>query len=449
MIGAKEFRMMRDRVLAYSSAEETELVLGGGREDLTRFGENRITQNVSEERYELRIRARIGKRQGLATTNDFSSAGLEACVDEAVDLAKIQSESDRVIPFHVGDERSEDAAWSEDTASQDAAARADWVRRAVDLAAADDIELGGIALSSEGTIADYGEIEPFAIASSTGLYRFGRKTRAVFEVSAQKDEGAGRSRVLARSVADIDPEAVAADACRRCLESRDPATIEAGKSTVIFEAEAVQDLLFFLTYLGFNGLGAAEKRSALADKLGEKVFGDLVTLKEEPGHPGLFGIGFDGEGVDTRPTTLIEQGVMKSFLHDRSSAAMMGQEATGHGLPAPNPWGAFLRFPVLAGGEQSLEELIGGVERGVFVTRLWYTNVVDPMRMSVTGMTRDGTFLIENGALAGPVKNFRFNQSLLDLFGNIEALGQEQSLGSMVLPHLRVKDFNFTSGTDF
>lgn len=449
MIGEKEFRAIRDRVLAYSSAEETEVVLGGGREDLTRFGENRITQNVSEERYELRIRARLGRKQGLATTNDFSDASLERCVDAAVDLATIQEENERIIPFHEGDARSEDAAWSADTAEADADLRAGWVEEAVALAEADGIELGGIALTSEGSIGDYGQIEPFAVANSSGLFRFARKTRTVFEASAQKGDGAGRSRVLARSAAAVDPEAIAADACRRCLESADPASLDPGSYTVIFEAEAVQDLLFFLTYLGFNGMAVAEKRSPLADKLGERVFGENITLREVPNHPDLSDISFDGEGVDTRAISLIEEGVLRSFLHDRSSAQLTGQEATGHGLPAPNTWGAFVRFPVLSGGEQSLEELIGGVERGVLVTRLWYTNVVDPMRMIVTGMTRDGTFLIEKGSLAGPVKNFRFNQSLLDLFSNVEALGQEQSLGNMVLPHLRVKDFNFSSGTDF
>ncbi len=449
MIGEKEFRDIRDRVLAYSSADETELVLGGGREELTRFGENRITQNVSEERYELRIRVRLGKRVGLATTNDFTDASLERCVDEAIDLARIQEESDRVIPFHEGDERSEDKAWSEETVRADADLRARWVEAAVAHATAEGIELGGIALTSEGSIGDYGQIEPFAVANSTGLFRFARKTRTVFEVSAQKGDGAGRSRVLARSTSDVDPVAVAADACRRCLESADPTQLDPGSYTVVFEAEAVQDLLFFLTYLGFNGMAVAEKRSALADKLGEKVFGDNITLREMPGHPDLSDIDFDGEGVDTRAISLIENGVVKSFLHDRGSAHLTGQEATGHGLPAPNAWGAFIRFPVLSGGEKSLEELIGGVERGLFVTRLWYTNVVDPMRMIVTGMTRDGTFLIENGKLTGPVKNFRFNQSLIDLFGNVEELGQEQSLGNMVLPHLRVKEFNFSSGTDF
>ena len=449
MIGEKDFRDIRDRVLAYSKADETELVLGGGREDLTRFGENRITQNVSEERYELRIRVRLGKRIGLATTNEFTDASLERCVDEAMDLARIQEESDRVIPFHEGDERSEDAAWSEDTATADAELRARWVEQAVARAAADGIELGGIALTSEGSIGDYGSIEPFAVASSTGLFRFAKKTRTVFEVSAQKGDGAGRSRLLASSIADVDPTAVAADACKRCLESADPAALDPGSYTVVFEAEAVQDLLFYLTYLGFNGMAVAEKRSPLADKLGERVFGENITLREMPEHPDLSDIAFDGEGVDTRAISLIEKGVVTSFLHDRSSANLTGQEATGHGLPAPNAWGAFIRFPVLTGGEQTLEELIGDVEHGVFVTRLWYTNVVDPMRMIVTGMTRDGTFLIENGKLAGPVKNFRFIHSLIDLFGKVEALGQEQSLGNMVLPHLRVRDFNFSSGTDF
>ena len=449
MIDEKAFRGIVDRVLAASNADETELVLGGGREELTRFGENRITQNVSEERYELRVRVRLGRRIGLASTNDLSPGGLERCVEDAEALARIQPESEQVIDFHRGDARSEDRAWSARTASVDAATRAAWVKTAVDVAAGEGIELGGIALSTDGTIGDYGEIGQFGVANSSGLFRYGRHSRAVFEVSAQKGDGAGRSRILVRDAGDVDAEAVARDACRRCLDSRSPRELAPGSYTVVFEAEAAQDLLFYLTYLGFNGLAVAEERCPLADKLGEKVFGENVTLREDPADPRLFGIGFDGEGVDTQALTLIDRGVVRGFLHDRASAHRSGQTATGHGLPQPNAWGAFVRFPVMDGGPASLEGLIGGVERGVLVTRLWYTNVVDPMRMVITGMTRDGTFLIENGALAGPVKNFRFNQSLIDLFGKVEALGEAQTLGNAVLPHLRVADFRFSSGTDF
>ena len=449
MIGEKEFREILARVFGLCKADEVEVSLGGGRECLTRFGENVITQNVAEERYELRVRVRDGRKMGLARTNDFAQESLARCVAEAEGLASFQEESDRVIDFHAGGERSEDGAWDAACAQTSAMTRAGWVKTAVDVAAAQGIEVGGIALTSEGSIGDYGEIEPFAVANSTGLYRFGRKTRAILEVSAQKGDGAGRSRILARSSAEIDAEKVARDACRRALESQNPAPIVPGPMTVVFEAEAVRDLFSFLCYIGLNGLAVAEKRSPLWDKLGEKVFGENITLLDDPGHPGLFGLGFDGEGVDTRKVSIIEKGVLKGFYHDRLSAHMTGQEATGHGLPAPNNWGAFPRFPVLAGDSGGTAELIAGVETGVFVTRLWYTNVVDPQRMVVTGMTRDGTYRIEGGKLAGPVTNLRFNQSLLDLFNNVSGLGAGEGLGDIVLPALRVEAFNFSSGTDF
>jgi PmbA protein len=449
MIGEKEFREIQERVFEMSTADETEIILGGGLENLTRFGENRITQNVSEERYELRIRCRVGRRMGLATTNDFHEDGLRRCVDEAISLAGIQEESDRVIEFARGDQRSEDSAWARESCDLPASTRAEWVKIAVDMAKAEGVEVGGIALTSEGTIADYGEIEPFAVANTNGLFRFGKKTRAIFEVSAQKDDGAGRSRILARSAADVDPEAVASDAIERALASRNPVQVDPGSYTVVFEAEAVTDLLFFLTYMGVNGLALAEKRCPLGDKLGQKVLGDNITLLEDPGYPGLFGIGFDGEGIDTRSFPIVENGVLRSFLHDRLSAHLTGQEPTGNALPQPNGWGAFTRFPVLKGGDASLDELVAGVDRGLLVTRLWYINLVDPMNMTVTGMTRDGTFLIEGGKIVGPVKNFRFNQSLLNFFNSVEQLGKIEDLGNVALPSMRVKGFNFTSGTDF
>jgi predicted Zn-dependent protease len=311
------------------------------------------------------------------------------------------------------------------------------------------MEVGGIALDREGTIYDYGEIGPFGVANSTGLFRYGKLTQTAFEVSARKGEGAGRVRKSSMRVAEIDAGAVTRDACDRVEASLNPRDLDPGKYTVIFEDEAVKDLAFFLGYLGFNGLSVAEGRSPLAGKLGEKVFGDNITFREDPGHPDLNGLGFDGEGVDSKKMDIIRDGVVSGFYHDRRSAFLMGHEATGHGLPAPNSWGAFARYPVMDGGEASLEEMVAGLDHGVLVTRLWYTNVVDPMRLIVTGMTRDGTFLVEDGKIVGAVKNFRFNQSLLDLFQNVEQLGRVASLGETVLPHLRVKDFNFSSSTDF
>ena len=423
--------------------------MGGGIEHLTRFGENRITQNVSEERYELRIRVRRGRRMGLATTNDFSAESLARATADAEALAAIQEESDRVLDFHADGQRKENSAHDAGTADVTPETRAQWVAAAVEVAARQGMEVGGIALTSEGSIGDYGDIQPFAIANSTGLYRFARKTRAVFEVSAQRGEGAGRHRILARSASQVDPAAIAREACRRAAESANPSDLAPGSYTVVFEAEAVRDLIWFLAYLGFNGMSVAEKRSPLWDKLGQRVFGPNINFGEEPDHPGLFGIGFDGEGVDTRAVKLIENGVLRSFLHDRLSAHLTQQTPTGHGLPAPNSWGAFPYFPVLKGGTASLADLIAGVERGVLVTRLWYCNVVDPMRMIITGMTRDGTFLIEGGKVLRPVKNFRFNQSLLELFNNVEALGKVEAMGDMALPPLTVRNFHFSSGTDF
>ncbi len=449
MISEQEFRKISEKVFELSSAEETEITLGGGHENLTRYGENRITQNVSEERYEMRIRVRQGQKVGVATSNDLSDESLKRCLDEALGIALVAAEDDTVQPFAKGDSRSESEAWDADTAQVSADTRADWVAEAVDIARSKDMEVGGIALDREGTIYDYGEIGPFGVANCGGLFRYGQLTSAAFEISAQKGEGAGRARKSSRKVSEIDAGAVARDACERAEAALNPQDLDPGKYTVIFEAEAVTDLAFFTGYLGFNGLNVAEGRSPLADKLGEKVFGENITFREDPGHPDLHGLTFDAEGVDTRKMDLIRDGVVSGFYHDRRSAKICGHEPTGHALSQPNSWGAFARFPVLDGGEASLDEMVAGLDRGVLVTRLWYTNVVDPMRMIVTGMTRDGTFLVEEGKIVGAVKNFRFNQSLLDFFQNVEQLGQVQDLGGTLLPHLRVKDFNFSSSTDF
>ncbi|MDP6419486.1 MAG: TldD/PmbA family protein, partial [Candidatus Krumholzibacteria bacterium] len=420
MIEIKEFEQICETVFSHSSSDETELVLGGGMENLTRFGENRITQNVSEERYELRIRVRVGQRSGVATTNDFSSESLNRVTDEAIQIARAQKDDPTLLSFHRGDRRVEDGAWHASCSELSADQRAGWVKTAVDHAKSRGMEIGGIALSRDGSIRDYGEIEPFAVANSSGLFRFGSLSESVLEVSATAGDGAGRARASFRDAGKIDALAIARDACDRAEASQNPETLPPGKYRVLFEAEAVRDLIFFFHYIGLNGLGVAEGRSPLAGKIGEQIVGENITLSEDPDHPDLWGLRFDGEGVDSRKMDLIRDGRLLSYLHDRKSASQLDSEPTGHGLPAPNSWGAFPRFPLLKGGKKNLDEMIAGVEDGVLVTRLWYTNIVDPMNMIITGMTRDGTFRIQEGKIGPAVKNFRFNQGLLDLFSQVE-----------------------------
>jgi predicted Zn-dependent protease len=207
--------------------------------------------------------------------------------------------------------------------------------------------------------------------------------------------------------------------------------------------------LFWFLAEAFNGQQVEEGRSALSGKVGERVFGPNVDLHDDPYHDLLRNRPFDGEGLPTRRVALVEGGVVKGFVYDRKTAAKVGVEPTGHGLPVPNIVGAIPSSLVMAGGSTSVDDMVKGTKKGILVTRLWYIRLVDPKKLIVTGMTRDGTFLVENGKITQGVKNLRFNESLIHMLSNVEAISPQERIYGFAVPGLLVKDFAFTSATLF
>jgi predicted Zn-dependent protease len=215
------------------------------------------------------------------------------------------------------------------------------------------------------------------------------------------------------------------------------------------EPAAVADLLQEMAWISFGALLVQEGRSFLAGRLGERVMGENVTLRDDPYHPLHRSAPFDSEGIPTQPVTIIEKGFAKSPVYDRRTAAKEGRESTGHALPIPNTLGPVARNLVLEGGGETLDSLIAGVDRGLLVTRVWYTNVVDPGTVTITGMTRDGLFAIENGRVTHAVRNFRFNQSVVQLLGQVEAMSVPERVGGVVCPAVRAAGFHMSSLTEF
>ena len=252
---------------------------------------------------------------------------------------------------------------------------------------------------------------------------------------------------------ELDPEALADRAARKALESVNPQEIEPGRATVILEPAAVLDLLGFL-FFDFGGLAVHEKRSCLTGRVGQKIFGENIDVRDDVFHPLQSGSSFDGEGVPRQRVTLVEKGVAKNLVYARATARKMGTEPTGHGFPLPNEYGEAPMNIVMEGNKSSVEEMIASTERGLLVTRLWYIREVDPYRKLLTGMTRDGTFFIEGGKVRHGVRNLRFNQSVIEMLAQVEMLGTpERTSGEesfdMVVPALKVRDFNFSSVTKF
>jgi predicted Zn-dependent protease len=426
-----------------------EAVLGGGRAELTRFANNEITQNVSERRYVLSVRVVRGRRTGRATGNDLSDAGIARLVGRADEAARLSPEIDDLLPLPAAQRYRPVDAVDAATASLGPEERALEVKRAVARCREAGLAGAGLYETGAGTIGEYGTISPLAIANSNGLFAWHDSTDARFTISALDGAASGWASAESHACRDIDGAAVAARAVEKAVRSRKPKPLEPGRYTVVLEPAAVADLLTDTAWLSFGALPVQEGRSFLSGRMGERVLGENVTIRDDPYHPLHRGAPFDAEGMPTRPVTIVERGIARSPVYDRQTAAKEGRESTGHGLPVPNPYGPLASHLVLEGGEGSVDDLVRGVERGLLVTRVWYTNVVDPVTATLTGMTRDGLFEIEKGRIGGAVRNFRFNQSVVQMLNEVEALSRAELSGGVVCPALWVRSFHMTSVTEF
>ena len=449
MIGREEAKALLDRAIAAAGGREVEVTLGGGSNALTRFANNEITQNVAERRYLLSVRIVEGKRTGRATGNDLSDAGIARLVERAVQATGLSPEIQELLPVPGAQRYRESDGYDGATANLDADVRARQVGEAVACCRAAGLEGAGIFETRSGTIGDYGEIGPLAMATSRGLFAYHAGTSAEFLVSALQGTVSGWAGRESHRAADVDGGALAARAVEKALRSREPKAWDPGRYTVVLEPAAVADLIQDMAWISFGALLVQEGRSFLAGKLGQKVMGENITIRDDPFHPLHRGSPFDSEGMPTVPTTIVERGVARSAVYDRQTAAKEGRESTGHGLPVPNTWGPLARHLVLEGGSGSVEDLVGKVDRGLLVTRVWYTNVVDPKTVTLTGMTRDGLFAIEKGRVTHGVRNFRFNQSVVQMLSQVEGMSAVECVSGVVCPGLLVRDFTMSSGTEF
>jgi predicted Zn-dependent protease len=291
------------------------------------------------------------------------------------------------------------------------------------------------------------------LANSEGLLARYAETTGEFSVTILEENSSGWAKSNSPDVRDLDPDALAASASLKAAESRKPRELPPGHYTTILEPSAVLDLVGFLFY-DFAGTAVLDKRSCLNDRMGKKIFGDNITLWDDAYHPLQTGEPYDGEGMPRQKVLLVDRGVPKNLVYSRATAKKMKAKPTGHGFSLPNEYGEAPMNLVFAGGDKSVGEMVRSTERGILVTRLWYIREVDPYEKVLTGMTRDGTFLIENGRLAGGIRNFRFNQSVIEALANVEMLGPavraagEESF-EMVVPAMKIRNFHFSEATKF
>jgi predicted Zn-dependent protease len=429
--------------MAAGAGEAEVLVM---REDgaLTRFANSEIHQNVAQRDVAVNLRVVLGKRVAVASSGRTDDEGLHALVSNAVAIAGVVEELPDWggLPNPNGTPR-EVAAFAPVTATATPEFRADAVRQVI--AAAD--EAGVTAYGSFQT-----GIETTAVANSSGIRAAGSRTAAqLITVSMGPGGGTGYGEAAAVDATTIDPAAIGRQAADKARASADAVAIEHGDYPVVLEEPAVVDLLDMLGYLGFSALAVQEERSFFEPS--KRIGSELVTITDDGADPAGLPMAFDYEGVAKQRVELVDRGACRHVVYDAQTAARDGVISTGHGLPAPNPYGPFPLNMVMAPGETSREELIGGLERGLLVTRFHYTNPVHPKLAIVTGMTRDGTFLVEGGRIVGPVKNLRYTQSYLDALRGTVAVARERRtlkgfLGAAVVPALRIDGWTFTGTTE-
>lgn len=449
------------RVQKFSTADEVEALIAGGQSALTRFANNTIHQNVAEENYVVSVRTVFGGRTARATTNKFDDESLKQAVLASEALAKVQEPDPDLLPAP-GPEDSEGAApvgrAFYETSSLTPGQRAQAVEKIVNVAKKQKLTAAGIFSNSESVEA---------VLNSRGLAGYHTQTSSEISVTMLGGDSSGWQKFNSPDVRNLNPVALAETAARKALQSAKPRELNAGKYTVILEPAAVLDLVGFM-FWDFGGMAILDQRSFLNNRVGTQVFGANITVWDDVSHPLQSGAPFDGEGVRRQRVQLVDKGVVKRLVYARSTAKKMREseyaakvglvEPTGHGFPLPNEIGEAPINIVFEGPAQAqskgVDQMIAGTERGVLVTRLWYIREVDPYEKILTGMTRDGTFYIEDGQLKHGIRNFRFNESLLHMLSNVEEMGTpvrasgEESF-DMVVPAMKVRDFNFTEVTKF
>ena len=433
-----------DRVLKYSTADETEVMVSSSAFALTRFANNIIHQNVSEESTVLSVRVVTEGRMARASTNKVDEESIRQTCEGVLALARLQPPDPELLPMPGPQTYRAVNRFFHETAELSPATRAATIVSVIKRAEKSRLTAAGIF--SSGTSA-------YGLFNSRGLSAFHEETLAEFSVTMLGREGSGWAKKTSPYWPEVEPQELAERAAQKALHSKNPQEIAPGKYAVILEPAAVLDLLGFLV-LDFSGLAVHEQRSCLTGRVGEKVFGDNISLRDDVFHPSQTGAPFDGEGIPRQRVAIVKRGVVKSLVYARQTAHKMMKQPTGHGFPLPNELGEAPLNIVMEGERSTLEDMVKSTPKGLLVTRFWYIREVDPYQKILTGMTRDGTFWIEDGQVQHALKNLRFNQSILEMLRQVEMLGQplrtagEESF-EMVVPAMKVREFNFSSLTKY
>jgi predicted Zn-dependent protease len=445
LLEERELRRIVDTVLRLAKdtdAEGTEVHVDEVADSLTRFANNAVHQNVAERGLTVSVRTIVDGRTARATTNRVDEDSLRAAIEASLSLAHSQPKDPKLLPLPGKQRYRGIRRFIKRTASVTPEDRARAVRRACDLA----IKNGQVAAGIFAT-----GLSQSVAGNSQGLFASYRETHAEFSITMQEASAASWAKANSAEVSAFDPQKLAAVASEKAHRAVDPKELSPGRYTVILEPAAVLDLVGFLFY-DFAATALEDKRSCLNGRMGKEIFGKNITIADDVYDSLQLGAPFDGEGMPRERVLLVDRGVPKNLVYSRSSAKAARKKPTGHGFGLPNEYGEAPMNLVFTGGDSSVEKMISSTDRGLLVTRLWYIREVDPYEKVMTGMTRDGLFLVEKGKVTNAVRNFRFNQSLLEMLRNVELMGPAvratgEEAFEMIVPAMKVKDFHFSEVT--
>ncbi len=420
--------------------DRAEVVVVEQEQAVTRFARNQIHQNVAERSRRVRLRLVGDEQVGVAEIRGDMEEMQERLIASA-EAARRLAPPGEVTPLPRPDAGSDGPVAH---ARATAECTPEWRAAQVATVAAVGVEVG---LETFGALQT--SVTHTAVVNSLGVRRHAESTAASLVCVARGESGWGYADRHHHDVGRLEADAVAAEAVETCGRNQGATALEPGVYPVVLSPYAVADMVGHLADLGFSALARQERRSFM--RPGERLMSELVSIADDASHPGSMPFPFDDEGVSTRSVSCIEEGVCRSFLHDSATALREDVPSTGHALPMPNTSGPWARHLVVAAGESSLEELIAGCDHGLYVTRLWYVRDVHPLRTVITGMTRDGTFLIEHGRLGRPVRDLRFTQSIVDALADVRGAGRDRAIEldegerALLVPALCIGSFAFTS----
>ncbi len=434
ILSKEEAQAILKKVISYSKADFCEVGLNGSDGGNIRYARNAVSTAGQVSVMSLGVSSTFGKKTGSATINEFDDASLQKVVRRAEELAMLAPENPEFMPLLGPQTFAESKTFNANTAAMTPDTRADMVAKSLSVSKAAGLDAAGFLENATRFNA---------IMNSKGLFAYNKGTNVSFSVTIRNKEGTGSGYVEQdfNDLSKMDTLALSKIAATKAAGSAGAKAIEPGKYTVILEPLAASDILGNM-FGGFNARSADEGRSFMSKKgggtrLGEQLFSENVNIYTDPMNPEIPSSTWNGDGLPIKRTQWVEKGVVKNLAYSRYWAEKKGVE--------PLPLG---RSVIFEGGNQSLQDLIKSTEKGILVTRFWYIRSVDPQTLLLTGLTRDGTFYIENGEIKFPIKNFRFNESPVIMLNNVEALGKPVRTGSGLIPPMKIRDFTFTSLSD-